>query len=291
MTEVANSTDVSRCRALLAAAILVLGGSMTNQVNAAADSAAARPLVDAFVIQFYVHRDVPGAFSAFVASQYIQHNPGLPDGRAAAVSALAPMFSMPGAQFDVKHVLVDGNFALIHLFGRGNPATRGAAVFDLYRLQDKHIVEHWDVIQPIGDTGDPLAGETQPASTSHDTAANRKVMKDFIETLYERKQVARAYETYVSPSFRDHNPGRSGGRKAAIAELTALFESPDSAFEVKHVLVDGDFAAIHYHGRTGSHSPGAAVMELFRLSEGKIVEHWDAFQPIPADAKNTHPMF
>jgi predicted SnoaL-like aldol condensation-catalyzing enzyme len=276
----------------LAAMAIALAGSMMSRLSAATDSSAAgRPLVEQFINQFYVRRDVPGAFSAFVAAEYIQHNPGLPDGRAAAVAALTPMFTATGAQFDVMHVLVDGNLAMIHLFGRGKPATRGAAVFDLYRLQGKHIVEHWDVIQAIGDRGDPLASEPRPPGSGGDTATNCKVMHDFIRTLYERRQVTQAYETYVAPNFVDHNAGRSGGRGAAIADLAPLFANPDAVFEIKHVLVDGDFAAVHYHGRINSSSPGAAVMELFRLSQGKIVEHWDAFQPIPAKSKNTHPMF
>ena len=49
----------------------------------------------------------------------------------------------------MKRILVDGDLAAIHLFGCGDPSTPGAAVVDLYRLEDGKIVEHWDVIQPM----------------------------------------------------------------------------------------------------------------------------------------------
>lgn len=98
---------------------------------------------------FYAEKDVERAFDTYVAKDYVQHNPGLPDGREAAVTALKPMFARPGAVFEVKRIIVDGDIAVIHLFGRGDPATRGAAVVDIYRMAGGKIVEHWDVIQPM----------------------------------------------------------------------------------------------------------------------------------------------
>lgn len=108
-----------------------------------------RRIMADFVETFYAKRDVEAAFMAHVAPDYIQHNPGIADGRQPAIDALKPMFSRPGAQFEVKRVLVDGEFAAVHLFGRGDPSTPGAAVADFYRLKDGKVVEHWDVLQPM----------------------------------------------------------------------------------------------------------------------------------------------
>lgn len=271
--------------------------SLTQPIAALPDSSAdARSVMNRFADQFYARKDVRGAFEGYVVPDYIQHNPGLADGRDAAVTALAPMFAAPGAQFDVKHLLVDGNFALIHLFGRGDPKTSGAAVVDLYRMHAGRIVEHWDVIQPIKAGTDPLAAvpaaDAAPDRPSGgETAANRDVMTRFIDLLYRHKQVKAAYRAFVATDLIEHSPGRAGGRDASIAALTPLFAGESASFEVKHVLVDGDLAAVHYHGRIGAPGAGAAVVELFRLRHGKIVEHWDAYQPIPATSANAHPMF
>ncbi len=108
-----------------------------------------RRIVQDFARAFYHEKDVKRAFETYVAPDYIQHNPGIADGREAAIAALAPMFATPGARFEVKRIIVDGNFAVIHLFGQGDPKTRGAAVADIYRLDNGRIVEHWDVLQPI----------------------------------------------------------------------------------------------------------------------------------------------
>ncbi|KHS47024.1 nuclear transport factor 2 family protein [Novosphingobium subterraneum] len=129
-------------RVLLAIATVALLGNGP----AAADN---RRIIEDFARMFYVERDVRQAFETYVAPDYIQHNPGVPDGREAAIALLQPMFSDRNRSFEVRRILVDGDLAAIHIFARPDPAARGAAVADFYRLKDGKIVEHWDVIQPI----------------------------------------------------------------------------------------------------------------------------------------------
>lgn len=110
-----------------------------------------RAIVTEFARLFYIERDVRGAFETYVAPDYIQHNPGLADGREAAIAALAPMFADRTKTFTIKRILVDGDMAVIHVHVRPTPQSRGAAVFDMYRLANGRIVEHWDAIQPVPD--------------------------------------------------------------------------------------------------------------------------------------------
>lgn len=108
-----------------------------------------RSIVTDFARLFYTERNVPEAFAAYVANDYIQHNPGIADRREAAAAALEPMFSDPLRRFTIKRILVDGDFAVIHVHAVPQPGERGASVFDMYRLQNGKIVEHWDAIQPV----------------------------------------------------------------------------------------------------------------------------------------------
>ena len=125
--------------------------SYDDSEDHSARTAATRAIITEFARLFYLERDVAAAFETFVAPGYIQHNPGIPDGRDAAVAALVPMFADPDFHADLKRVLADGDYGVIHLRGyRGDQ--RGGAVMDLYRVADGKIVEHWDVIQPIPDT-------------------------------------------------------------------------------------------------------------------------------------------
>lgn len=111
-----------------------------------------RAVVTDFARMFYTQRDVPGAFEKHVVENYIQHNPGIIDGRAAAIAALTPKFSNPSARFDVKRIVVDHDYAVIHLHARPSPEASGGAVADIYRLKRGKIVEHWDVLQPVPET-------------------------------------------------------------------------------------------------------------------------------------------
>ena len=106
-----------------------------------------RSFFEGFVDLMYRRLDIRSAFDTYVADDYIQHNPGLADGRAAAREALADKFGAPGFSIEVVRMLVDGDLCALHLRPSrdGKPA---AAIVDLYRADGDLIVEHWDVIQP-----------------------------------------------------------------------------------------------------------------------------------------------
>jgi len=111
-----------------------------------------------FVDLFYTQRNPKAALEKYVAEDYIQHNPALAQGRAAAIEFLTLLFSKPQARFTIKRMLVDGELAVVHVHGQPDPAQKGVAVADFYRFAEGKIVEHWDVIQPITDAAvNPLA--------------------------------------------------------------------------------------------------------------------------------------
>jgi predicted SnoaL-like aldol condensation-catalyzing enzyme len=123
------------------------------------------------------------------------------------------------------------------------------------------------------------------------TERNRAIVLGFVELFYRRRQVRLAFETYVGEAYIQHNPNIGDGREAAIAMLEPLFSSPGASFQIKRVLVDGELAAVHLHGRTCTQTRGGAVVDLFRLADGKIVEHWDVLQAVPEQCVSLHPMF
>lgn len=60
-------------------------------------------------------------------------------------------------------------------------------------------------------------------------------------------------------------------------------ESPDATQEIKRALVDGDHVAVHVHVKRWPDDPGLAVVDIFRVEDNEIVEHWDVIQEIPND--------
>jgi predicted SnoaL-like aldol condensation-catalyzing enzyme len=125
------------------------------------------------------------------------------------------------------------------------------------------------------------------------TPDNRTIVTRFAELFYGKKDVEAAFRAHVAPNYTQHNPGIADGREAAIAALKPLFAREDHRFSVERILVDGELAAVHV--RVTSPTPpgthGAAVVDIYRLAGGKIVEHWDVIQLVPDKSENTHPMF
>jgi predicted SnoaL-like aldol condensation-catalyzing enzyme len=125
-----------------------------------------------------------------------------------------------------------------------------------------------------------------PASPS-----NREIIVDFARLFYQEGAVREAFEHYVHPEYIQHNPGIPDGRENAIRLLAPMWQRPDFTTEVLRILVDGNYAALHIRADNGPGKPKAAVMDLYRLQDGLIVEHWDVIQVVPDESANPHPMF
>jgi len=109
-----------------------------------------REVVDRFIPLFYEQRDARAAFETWVAPDYIQHNPMAADGRQAAIDAIAPLFEHQSEmRYEVKLVLSEGPYVMVHNWLQRFPGDRGAAVVDILRVEKGWIVEHWDVLQWI----------------------------------------------------------------------------------------------------------------------------------------------
>ncbi|MEV6426825.1 nuclear transport factor 2 family protein [Nocardia sp. NPDC051463] len=91
-------------------------------------------------------------------------------------------------------------------------------------------------------------------------------------------------------NFIEHSPGNPSGRDAFIAFIA---NSPVAAgrLEIKRVVTDADFAVVHYHMIPPGDERGLAVIDVWRLVDGHIVEHWDVVQPVPDVAEIPHGMF
>jgi predicted SnoaL-like aldol condensation-catalyzing enzyme len=133
------------------------------------------------------------------------------------------------------------------------------------------------------------------AATAHTSCVraqdNRAIVTAFADQFYRQKDVRGAFTRYAVPNLIEHNPGIADGRAAAIAAFGPMFAGRDAHFEVKRIVVDGDLAVIHAFGQIDRTSSGAALIDIYRLDRGKIVELWDVFEPIPKSSRNPHPMF
>src|SRR5688572_2774651 len=135
-----------------------------------------------------------------------------------------------------------------------------------------------------------LLGPALPAHAA-DPEANKKVVLDFYEKGLNQKDFDAAAK-HFGPKYIQHNPGAPDGIdgfKAFIAFRKEKF--PNAKSEIKRAFAEGDFVILHVHSVREPGERGSAVVDIFRLENGKIVEHWDVVQPVPEKPANNNGMF
>lgn len=120
---------------------------------------------------------------------------------------------------------------------------------------------------------------------------NKKIVTAFYEEAFNKKNI-NAVLSNVAEDYKQHNPAVADGRQAFISFLKGMYtEVPNSTFQVKRVMADGDYVTLHVHFKSSPVEKGEAIVDIFRLEKGKIVEHWDVIQSIPEQSANTNSMF
>jgi predicted SnoaL-like aldol condensation-catalyzing enzyme len=134
------------------------------------------------------------------------------------------------------------------------------------------------------------AGPVLAADTAQEQANKRAVLA-FYDAALNKLDFAAA-SAYLGPGYKQHNPTAADGPeglKGFIAFLKATY--PQTHSEIVRSFADGDYVILHVHAVRTPGTAGNAIVDIFRLDKGKVVEHWDAVQPIPDKAANTNGMF
>ena len=126
---------------------------------------------------------------------------------------------------------------------------------------------------------------------SHDLQANKQNAIDFYRMAYLGDPI-RAVELYVGAEYIQHNPMVGDGKQPFIDYFTRMAqEYPDKEIEFVRAVAEGDLVAVHTY-QVWPGDEDYVTMDFFRFDEnGKIVEHWDAIQQVPAETASGNPMY
>jgi predicted SnoaL-like aldol condensation-catalyzing enzyme len=120
---------------------------------------------------------------------------------------------------------------------------------------------------------------------------NKKAVVEFYDLAINQKNFDAASK-FLGPRYVQHNPGAADGPEGLKGFLALLREKfPNYHSDIKRVFADGDYVVLHVHNIPTPGARGNAIMDIFKLENGKVVEHWDVRQEIPEKPANSNTMF
>lgn len=212
-------------------------------------------------------------------ARYIQHNPQTQEGSEGLV-ALFQRLSKTSPRVNIVRAFEDGDFVFAHT--EYDFASRKIG-FEVFRFDGDRAVEHWDNIQErLGpnQSGRSMVDGPTEAVDLELTESNRAFVRSFVESVLVDGQLDRITEFIDENIYAEHNP-RLGDDVYFLRSAFEIEEESGKHVDYHHVhriLAEGSFVLCVSEGKYGgAHS---AFYDLFRLANGKVVEHWDTTEEI-----------
>ncbi|GJM09935.1 MAG: polyketide cyclase [Lysobacteraceae bacterium] len=219
----------------------------------------------------------PDSVQVIHPRKYIQHNPQTHEGRD-GLAALFKRLSQRSPKVNIVRLFSDGDF----VFGQteydfGSPRVG----FEVFRFEGDFTVEHWDNIQPRRPAHAPgltMVDGAIEASDHAKTELNRSLVATFVDEVLVGGQVQQRH-AFLAPVLIDHSPSAVAGSAPSLG--LALAESgEDVRYQKLHrVLAEGDFVLSVSEGTL--HGVHSSFYDLFRIDNGKAVEHWSTTEAVP----------
>ncbi|VKF03050.1 lipoprotein [Streptococcus pneumoniae] len=207
----------------------------------------------------YIHAIQDGrvaeAQAQSVGDTYIQHSTGVPDGKEGFAAFFADFFERhPERQIKIVRTIEDGNLVFVHVHQYLNGGEAQWVTTDTFRADENgRIVEHWDVIDyyrtPENDQLDQIFGDFEIKDLDK-KAENKKLVRRFLTEIFQNGELEQ-WSDYVADDLIQHN----------------------------HEIGQGNYVVSY--GQTQIDGVAYAQYDIFRLENGKIVEHWDNKEVMP----------
>jgi predicted SnoaL-like aldol condensation-catalyzing enzyme len=264
------------------AAFSLAAGSVTNQSDLPTKNskkmANKQKVVD---LLKSIETGAAGPVGYINANKYIQHNLVVEDGLA-GFGKLLQQLPPKSAKVNTVRVFEDGPFVFAHTEYNFFGPKIG---FDIFRFEDGKIVEHWDNLQTTAGpnpSGHTMIDGVSQATGLDKTEANKILVRNFVDDILVNGRMEKLAGYFNGDNYIQHNPqipDQLSGLGNALSEMAkaGVTMKYDKIYKV---LGEGNFVLVVSEGHLGGkHS---SFYDLFRVENGKIAEHWDTIEEIPA---------
>lgn len=225
------------------------------------------------------------AVTKYTGDRYTQHSTGVRDGVEGFVEFFEPFIARnPKRDIQIVRGLEDGQYVFVHAYQSLNDGETEWVTTDFFDTDENDlIVEHWDVIAPF--TAQTPSGHTSIDGPTEivdleKTEANKAVVRGLIEDVLIGSAPERIGEYISAETYIQHNAEVPDGlehfQKLVLAKERKLLYQ-----EIVLMVGQGNFVAT-LSKATWDGQPYAQV-DLFRLENGMVVEHWDNAEPVPPE--------
>jgi predicted SnoaL-like aldol condensation-catalyzing enzyme len=215
--------------------------------------------------------------------RYTRHSTGVADGAEGFIAFFEPFIERnPKRDIRVVRSLQDGSHAFVHAHQILNDGETRWVTTDFFDSDAAgKIIEHWDVIE--ADKGSNSADRTKidgPVNVTDldRTEANKALVKDFIQTCLVERQIDRMTD-FINPDKCLQHNSEMGDGLASFLEEFGVEGCPLTCQEYFLMVDEGNFVATLNRARWQTQD--LCQVDLFRLEDGMIVEHWDNSEPVP----------
>lgn len=234
----------------------------------------------------------------FANADYIQHNPFVPTGLEPFIGLL-PVLKEHGTYAENVRMFQDGNYVFMHnIWHNAKPFGADKMVaFDIIRVEENgKVAEHWDAMTVL--VKETASGRTKTDGPKNvedldNTEANKALAVALIQDVLMGKNPSKISEYISAEEYHQHNPQIKDGL-TGIVEAVQYLTSQNNMFKytkIHKVLGEGNFVLTVSEGEWNG-GKKHVFYDLFRMKEGKIVEHWDVIQEIPTEGlANDNGMF
>jgi predicted SnoaL-like aldol condensation-catalyzing enzyme len=233
----------------------------------------------------------PSAVDRWVAADYRQHSSLAADGPKALRDLVAGL--PDGFRYEGARVIADGDLVALHGTYHGFGPDPLVA-FDLFRVDsDGKLAEHWDALTPVvartASGRSQTDGQSEPRDLDR-TEANRALVAEFATKVLQGADYSVLTDFISTETYLQHNPEAADGLDGFGAAAAKWAEQGKNlVYKTVHkVVAEGDLVLLQSEGEFGV---PVAYWDLFRVADGKIVEHWDVIAPVPAELPHTNGLF